>query len=176
MIAGRNKQSYGFVCGAAVCLRFTCKRVPTAQCRLPKTAWIWIHRRRVASTFYIPAQCENATMVRAHFQLVDKSSIIIFVYKTGKNDVWTSSFVVTLMEATMKLISLVISFTLICIVFANDSERERDGRSITYLFWNNKLASDIFFFFLLVLPIFQVVRFPNDRCTGTTRNGTCFTA
>jgi len=27
-----------------------------------------------------------------------------------------------------------------------------------------------------VLPIFQVVRFPNDVCTGTTRNGTCFTA
>merc|ERR1711983_83767 len=27
-----------------------------------------------------------------------------------------------------------------------------------------------------ILPIFQVVRFPNDVCTGTTRNGTCFTA
>ena len=27
-----------------------------------------------------------------------------------------------------------------------------------------------------VLPIFQVVRFPNDVCTGSTRNGTCFTA
>lgn len=27
-----------------------------------------------------------------------------------------------------------------------------------------------------LLPIFQVVRFPNDMCTGTTRNGTCFTA
>merc|ERR1719510_978507 len=27
-----------------------------------------------------------------------------------------------------------------------------------------------------VLPIFQVVRFPNDFCKGTTRNGTCFTA
>lgn len=27
-----------------------------------------------------------------------------------------------------------------------------------------------------LLPIFQVVRFPNDVCTGTTRNGTCFTA
>ena len=27
-----------------------------------------------------------------------------------------------------------------------------------------------------LLPIFQVVRFPNDVCSGTTRNGTCFTA
>jgi len=27
-----------------------------------------------------------------------------------------------------------------------------------------------------LLPIFQVVRFPNDVCAGTTRNGTCFTA
>merc|ERR1719491_1536813 len=27
-----------------------------------------------------------------------------------------------------------------------------------------------------VLPIFQVVRFPNDVCSGTTRNGTCYTA
>jgi len=27
-----------------------------------------------------------------------------------------------------------------------------------------------------LLPIFQVVKFPNDVCTGTTRNGTCFTA
>jgi len=27
-----------------------------------------------------------------------------------------------------------------------------------------------------VLPIFQVVRFPNDVCTGSTRNGTCYTA
>jgi len=27
-----------------------------------------------------------------------------------------------------------------------------------------------------VLPIFQVVRFPNDVCAGATRNGTCFTA
>jgi len=27
-----------------------------------------------------------------------------------------------------------------------------------------------------LLPIFQVVRFPNDVCTGTTRNGTCYTA
>merc|ERR1719510_967631 len=27
-----------------------------------------------------------------------------------------------------------------------------------------------------VLPIFQVVRFPNDLCKGSTRNGTCFTA
>ena len=63
-----------------------------------------------------------------------KSNIIIFAYKTGKNDVWTSSFVVTLKETTMKLISSVIYFTLICIVYANDSEMERDGRSITYLF------------------------------------------
>jgi len=27
-----------------------------------------------------------------------------------------------------------------------------------------------------VLPIFQIVRFPNDICSGTTRNGTCYTA
>merc|ERR1719362_677338 len=27
-----------------------------------------------------------------------------------------------------------------------------------------------------VLPIFQVVRFPNDICSGTSRNGTCYTA
>jgi len=27
-----------------------------------------------------------------------------------------------------------------------------------------------------VLPIFQVVKFPNDVCSGTTRNGTCYTA
>jgi len=27
-----------------------------------------------------------------------------------------------------------------------------------------------------ILPVFQVVRFPNDRCSGTTRNGTCYTA
>jgi hypothetical protein len=27
-----------------------------------------------------------------------------------------------------------------------------------------------------LLPIFQVVRFPNDVCTGTTYNGTCYTA
>jgi len=27
-----------------------------------------------------------------------------------------------------------------------------------------------------LLPIFQVVRFPNDICSGTTRNGTCYTA
>ena len=73
-------------------------------------------------------------MVRAQFQLVEKSNIIIFVYKTGKIAFWTSSFVVTLKETTMKLISSVISFTLICIVYANDSERERDGRSITYLY------------------------------------------
>ena len=30
--------------------------------------------------------------------------------------------------------------------------------------------------FISVLPIFQVVRFPNDVCAGSTRNGTCFTA
>ena len=27
-----------------------------------------------------------------------------------------------------------------------------------------------------LLPIFQIVRFPNDVCEGTSRNGTCFTA
>jgi len=27
-----------------------------------------------------------------------------------------------------------------------------------------------------LLPIFQVVRFPNDACTGTSLNGTCYTA
>merc|ERR1711971_1090060 len=27
-----------------------------------------------------------------------------------------------------------------------------------------------------VLPVFQVVKFPNDVCSGTTRNGTCYTA
>merc|ERR1719483_982649 len=27
-----------------------------------------------------------------------------------------------------------------------------------------------------LLPIFQVVRFPNDICSGTSRNGTCYTA
>merc|ERR1719418_455355 len=27
-----------------------------------------------------------------------------------------------------------------------------------------------------VLPIFQVVKFPNDVCAGTSRNGTCYTA
>ena len=98
-------------------------------------------------------------MVRAYFQLVEKSNIIIFAYKTGKNDVWTSSFVVTLKETTMKLISSVISFTLICIVYANDSERERDGRSITYLLWNNKFSSNIFFFSLL----FSFADFPGGK-------------
>ena len=29
--------------------------------------------------------------------------------------------------------------------------------------------------FFLVLPIFQVVRFPNDVCAGSSRNGTCYT-
>merc|ERR1712048_588532 len=27
-----------------------------------------------------------------------------------------------------------------------------------------------------ILPIFQVVRFPNDVCKGSSRNGTCYTA
>merc|ERR1719189_1601918 len=27
-----------------------------------------------------------------------------------------------------------------------------------------------------VLPVFQVVKFPNDVCAGTSRNGTCYTA
>jgi len=27
-----------------------------------------------------------------------------------------------------------------------------------------------------ILPIFQVVKFPNDVCSGTSRNGTCYTA
>jgi len=27
-----------------------------------------------------------------------------------------------------------------------------------------------------VLPIFQVVKFPNDPCTGTSKNGTCYTS
>merc|ERR1711935_354981 len=27
-----------------------------------------------------------------------------------------------------------------------------------------------------VLPIFQVVKFPNDVCTGSSRNGTCYTS
>lgn len=27
-----------------------------------------------------------------------------------------------------------------------------------------------------ILPVFQVVRFPNDICKGTSRNGTCYTA
>merc|ERR1711971_664968 len=27
-----------------------------------------------------------------------------------------------------------------------------------------------------VLPVFQVIKFPNDICTGATRNGTCYTA
>merc|ERR1712223_1388941 len=27
-----------------------------------------------------------------------------------------------------------------------------------------------------LLPVFQVVRFPNDLCTGSSRNGTCYTA
>merc|ERR1711997_1083946 len=27
-----------------------------------------------------------------------------------------------------------------------------------------------------VLPVFQVVKFPNDVCSGTSRNGTCYTA
>merc|ERR1712018_365759 len=27
-----------------------------------------------------------------------------------------------------------------------------------------------------ILPIFQVVRFPNDKCSGTSYNGTCYTS
>ena len=27
-----------------------------------------------------------------------------------------------------------------------------------------------------IFSVFQVVRFPNDVCEGTSRNGTCFTA
>merc|ERR1711881_240273 len=27
-----------------------------------------------------------------------------------------------------------------------------------------------------ILPIFQVVKFPNDVCTGSSRNGTCYTS
>jgi len=38
---------------------------------------------------------------------------------------------------------------------AEEDVRERDGK---------------------VLPVFQVVKFPNDVCKGSTRNGTCYTA
>merc|ERR1719162_1935087 len=27
-----------------------------------------------------------------------------------------------------------------------------------------------------ILPVFQVIKFPNDVCAGATRNGTCYTA
>ena len=53
---------------------------------------------------------------------------------------------------------LLFCFLLVANVIAEDEveeQKQRDGK---------------------VLPIFQVVRFPNDVCTGTTRNGTCFTA
>jgi len=65
------------------------------------------------------------------------------------------SFVVTSLERTMRLTLIVWAVALISTAYAADDAVERDGK---------------------VLPIFQVVRFPNDRCTGTTRNGTCFTA
>ena len=55
-------------------------------------------------------------------------------------------------------------------------ESNRLGKSIyPKEYWCNNNYSN-FKPFSLVLPIFQVVRFPNDVCTGTTRNGTCFTA
>ena len=47
---------------------------------------------------------------------------------------------------------------------------------LTYSKSTTVLTKFLFYFIFLVLPIFQVVRFPNDVCTGTTRNGTCFTA
>merc|ERR1711874_318058 len=45
----------------------------------------------------------------------------------------------------------------VCIAdpIAEEDVRERDGK---------------------VLPVFQVVKFPNDVCAGATRNGTCYTA
>ena len=35
---------------------------------------------------------------------------------------------------------------------------------------------DNFYFFLVIVSTFQIVRFPNDACTGSSkRNGTCYT-
>ena len=54
-------------------------------------------------------------------------------------------------------------------------ESYRQGKSnLKNTLYSNKCSNSNSFF--VVLPIFQVVRFPNDVCTGTTRNGTCFTA
>ena len=68
---------------------------------------------------------------------------------------------------------------LFCVtVYALEEEAEsRVGKRnhSNFLLFHN-ITFNFFLFSLLVLPIFQVVRFPNDVCTGTTRNGTCFTA
>ena len=50
---------------------------------------------------------------------------------------------------------------------------KRNLRNRSFL---KKKKKKVFQYCILVLPIFQVVRFPNDVCTGTSRNGTCYTA
>ena len=72
---------------------------------------------------------------------------------------------------------------LFCVtVYALEEEADSEGKSrvgkrnhSNFLLFHN-ITFNFFLFSLLVLPIFQVVRFPNDVCTGKTRNGTCFTA
>jgi len=61
---------------------------------------------------------------------------------------------------TMKRITGIVLFAFVCLCGADPShpdgeEPKRDGK---------------------VLPVFQVVKFPNAVCAGATRNGTCYTA
>merc|ERR1719273_834590 len=60
----------------------------------------------------------------------------------------------------MNRITGIVLFAFVCLCGADPShpdgeEPKRDGK---------------------VLPVFQVVRFPNDLCTGSSRNGTCYTS
>ena len=76
-------------------------------------------------------------------------------------------------------IHLVIFLTSIVSIKAEEEKSDRKAKICKFiLFFALSLKFNKIFVYFFSVPIFQVVRFPNDICVidGGSKNGTCYTA
>ena len=113
------------------------------------------NRTRCASCYYIALQ--RASQVRRRFSF-HLNGAIFSSKSVGISEVCSHLLLKLRLDKMWKIGVLILSISgmvVTNILSEEDTATNRESR---------------------ILPIFQIVKFPNDVCTGSTRNGTCYTA
>ena len=132
---------------------FAAKRCSAPRLFAPPDSWkgpLWRARGNCFARWFVTLFKDRRVMLLPHF---------VTRIQTGK--MW------------MKF-----AFAVLVLVLVDSSLAADEGRKAKRKDWKSVFSTYVQLNYSLfaVLPIFQVVKFPNDVCSGGSRNGTCFTA